>query len=247
MMAKYLFIEKFFITIILISLNACGGDSSQTTMDASDNVQVEGSMLEEGPVPEEGSVEGSQDTMFIDPDDYRVILSVDSIINKNGTGILEVWIGSPDIEVSISEGMVQDETTIPATIGRYAKITPVAPDFEVKSFTEDKCHIIHPSGSVVRFSLNPKTTGSYKVSANIEIYEAADCNGTSVPKATKTLSVIVDVNTKKEISKKFNELLDIVWEKFLTFWGALITLVFAVLLFLIKRKIKRKSDFDETE
>ena len=196
---------------------------------------------------EAGSTEDTQDTALIEPDDYRIILSVDSVINKNETGILKIWIGAPDIEVYFSEGVVQDETTIPSSIGKYAKITPVAPDFEVKNLTEDKCHKIHPSGSEVRFLLTPKTTGTYKVSANIEIYEATDCNGTSIPKTAETLSVTVNVNTKKEISKKFHKLGNIIWEKFLTFWGALITLVFTFLLFLIRRKIKRKTNFDETE
>jgi hypothetical protein len=179
-------------------------------------------------------------------EDYKVILSVDSIINKNETGILQVWIGAPHIKVSVSDGMTQDESIIPATIGDYAKITPIAPDFEVKNTSEEKCYKIHPSGSNVRFLLKPKMTGSYKVSANIEIYEGSECTGTSIPKTSEILTVTVDVNTKKEISKRTHELWGIVWEKFVTFWGGLITLFFTVLLFLIRRKMKKKTKFDET-
>ncbi|WP_055442318.1 hypothetical protein [Lacinutrix himadriensis] len=189
----------------------------------------------------------AQDTMLIKSDDFKVILSVDSTIHKNETGILQVWIGASNIEASFPEGMVQDQTMVPSTIGSYAKITPVAPDFDVEYLTEDKCHKIHPSGSDVRFLIKPKMPGTYKVSANVEIYRTNDCNGASVPKTSKTLSVIVDVDTKKEISKKLQELLNIIWEKFLSFWGALIALVFAALLFAIKRRIKKKTDFDETE
>jgi hypothetical protein len=157
-----------------------------------------------------------------------------------------VWIGAPQIKVSVDPGMTQDQSTIPATIGDYAKITPIAPDFEVKNTSEEKCYEIHPSGSNVRFLLKPKMTGSYKVSANIEIFKASECTGTSIPKTSEILTVTVDVNTKKEISKRTHELWDIVWEKFVTFWGGLITLFFAVILFLIRRKIKKKTKFDET-
>ena len=181
----------------------------------------------------------------IQTNDYKVILSVDSTINMNESGMLHVWIGDTGVTVSISEGMVTDATTIPTDIGKYAKITPVAPNFEIESLTNNECHKIHPSGSEVRFILKAKSTGTYKVSANIELYEGVDCTGTSVPKTSETLSVIVQVNTKKEISKKMLSLGDIVWEKFLSFWGALTTLLFAAVLFLIRKKIKNKTGFDE--
>ena len=219
-MKKFLFLEILFIAITFISLNSCGGESTPK--------------IEEEQVPSSNQ------------DDYKVILSVDSSINMNETGMLHVWIGSTGVDVNFTQGMTQDETTIPTSIGKYAKITPVAPDFEVENLTEDKCHKIHPSGSEVRFLLKPKTTGTYNVSANIEIYEAIDCNGTSVPKTSETLSVTVKVNTKKEVKKGLKKLGEIVWEKFTSFWGALITLIFAVLLFLIRRKIKRKTGFEET-
>ncbi|WP_452229457.1 hypothetical protein [Lacinutrix sp. MEBiC02404] len=185
----------------------------------------------------------------IKPEDYKVVLSVDGAINKNETGMMQVWIGASKIKPFFSDGMVQDETTVPSNIGSYAKITPVASDsdFEIVYLTDEKCYKIHPSGSDVRFLLKPKRAGTYKVSANVEIFRDSNCSGEFVPKTSKTLSVIVAVDIKKDISTRIQVLLDIIWEKFLTFWGALIAFIFAVLFFLIKRRIKRKTDYEESE
>lgn len=176
--------------------------------------------------------------------DYKVILAVDENLKLNETGELRVRIGGKGMNVSFSQGMVQDESTIPASIGQYAKITPFAPDFEV-SPTEKACVKIHPSGSEVLFSIKPKKTGSLKVSASIELFDNVDCTGASVPKTAATLSVHVVVDKKQRFHKRLQELWAVVWSGFLSFWGALITLLFAVLLFLIRRKLKRKTGYDD--
>ena len=238
-MKKYLSLLSLFIALTLSLFYSCGGGPE--SQNESVNEEVTEEAAEE--VTKEDTINSkTNEKNFLE--DYKVILSVDSIINKNETGILQVWIGAPHIKVSVSDGMTHDESVIPAKIGDYAKITPIAPEFEVKKTSEEKCYKIHPSGSNVRFLLKPKMTGTYKVSANIEIFEGTECTGTSIPKTSEILTVTVDVNTKKEICKKTNELLNIVWEKFTTFWGGLITLFFTVLLFLVRRKIKRKTNFE---
>ena len=229
-MKKYLFLISLFIALTLSLFYSCGGASEGQTESVSED-HIEGDTIDSK----------TNEKNFLE--EYKVILSVDSIINKNETGILQVWVGAPHITVSGSNGMTHDESLIPAIIGDFVKIIPIAPDFEVKKTSEEICYKIHPSGSNVRFLLKPKMTGTYKVSANIEIYEGTECTGTSIPKTSEILTVTVDVNTKKEISKKTNELLNIVWEKFTTFWGGLITLFFTVLLFLVRRKINRKTNF----
>lgn len=178
-------------------------------------------------------------------ENYKVVLSVDGTINMNENGVLVVWIGADTVEVTFEEGTVQDETTIPTEIGQYAKVTPFAPDFDIINPIEDSCYKIHPSGSEIRFSLQPKSTGTYNVSVNIQLYEADDCQGAFVPKTSETLSVIVDVNTQKEIEKKVNTLGEIVWEQFLKFWGALVALIFGAILFIIRKKIKKKTGYEE--
>lgn len=234
-MKNFLFFKRLIIVILLIFVSAC--NNSNHSKDA----------MKEGPALE------SADEVYRDiqespnADDYKVILSVDGNIDMNENGVLVVWIGAPDVKVSFPEDTLQDETIIPSSTGQYARIIPFAPDFEVESFAKDKCYKIHPSGSEVRFSLKPKATGTYNVSVNIELYETSDCTGASVPKTSETLSVIVEVNTKKVISDKVNTLGDIVWEKFLKFWGALVALIFGALLFLIRRKIKKKTGFEEKE
>ena len=177
--------------------------------------------------------------------DFKVVLSVDSVMYLGQSGLMQVWIGSEDAKVDFSDGMTQDATTVSSTIGKFAKITPFAPDFEIEAMNINVCHKIDPNGSEVRFGLVPKDEGNYRVSANIELYNTEDCTGISVPKAAKVLSVAVGVDMKKEISKKVHELESEAWDKFKIFWIALMTLIFGAAIFVIRRFIKNKTGYDE--
>ena len=177
--------------------------------------------------------------------DFKVVLSVDSVMYLGQSGLMQVWIGAEDAEVAFSDGMTQDATTMSSTIGKFAKITPFAPDFEITAMHTKVCHKIDPNGSEVRFGLVPKDQGHYRVSANIDLYDTEDCTGVSVPKAAKVLSVSVGVDMNKEISKKVHELESIAWDKFKIFWIALMTLVFGAAIFVIRRFIKNKTGYDE--
>lgn len=178
-------------------------------------------------------------------DFYKVVLSTDSILHLGETGILDVWIGSEEVSYESPDGTTNDETKIPKRIGKYAKISPEAQGFDVTG-DDGKCYRIDESGSNVRFSLTPKTTGKFLVSAKVEMYKTEDCSDTPVPKYVERLSVSVKVDKAKEREKKVKELSDIVWENFKKFWGALVALIFGLLLFLIRRKIKRKTGYEET-
>lgn len=187
--------------------------------------------------------------------DYSVILSVDSIIKVNQNGILKIWIGSDALSPETESGMVADETTIPSTIGNYATITPFAPDFEIVDYDNTECHFIEPSGSSVFITLKPKNSGSHRVGAVVRIFkDTLSCNGPSVSKTSRTLSVQVVVDHEKELEEKrkerkekMEELGTIFWDKFVIFWGALIALVLGTIFFLIKRKIKKKTGYDHEE
>lgn len=179
-------------------------------------------------------------------DDYKVILAVDENIYMNEIGELRVWIGVKGVNISFSQGMVQDESTIPASIGQYAKITPYAPDFDITP-SEMACIKIDPSGSDVRFSLKPKKQGAFKVSANIELFNEVGCIGIPVPKAAQTLTVVVKIDKSYVITSGVRKMAIVLWDKFLSFWGILITLLFSTLLFLVRRKIKSKTGYDGKE
>jgi len=185
------------------------------------------------------------DAVVADKNDLKVVLSVDSVMYLGQSGMMQLWLGSQDVQLTFSEGMAQDEKEIPSSVAQYAKITPYAPDFEIKALSTTVCYKIDPSGSEVRYSLTPKDEGHYKVSANIELYETEDCTGVSVPKTARALSVKVGVDMQKEISKGIHQMEKIVWDKFKIFWLALITLIFGAAIFVIRRFVKNKTGYEE--
>lgn len=177
--------------------------------------------------------------------DFKVVLSVDSMMYLGQSGLMQVWIGEDDIDVGFSKGMSQDESMIPSSLARFAKVTPYAPDFEVKALLATLCYKTDPSGSQITFSLIPKDEGSYKVTAAVELFETEDCTGISVPKSVRALSVSVGVDMKKEISKGIHKMESIAGDKFMIFWVALITLLFGAAIFVIRRYIKNKTGYEE--
>lgn len=176
-------------------------------------------------------------------DDYQVVLSVDSNFKLNKKGVLKVWIGAEENKEVAQPGRAQDETSIPASIGQYAKITPFAPNFKVDP-VEYKCVKIDPSGSSVRFTLIPTKKGNLTVSATIELYDNPECTGTPVPKSAAELKVLVVVDRKQKVSEKMTEMGTVLWDKFMIFWGALLALVFGFVLYLIRRKMNKKTGYD---
>lgn len=176
---------------------------------------------------------------------YSVKLAINKSLKLHEKGVLKIWIGDGRIEINFGENTVQDETIIPANIGHFAKIKPFAPSFDISPKSID-CIKIDPSGSAVRFILTPKDSGELEVSADIELFYNSDCSGTPVPKSAETLTVFVDVDHKRKFMDKLNELWAVFWEKFLSFWGALIALFFAALLFVIRSKIKKKTGYSDS-
>jgi len=118
-------------------------------------------------------------------------------------------------------------------------------NFEITP-SEIPCIKIVPSGSHIFFEMTPKKKGIFKVNANIQIYKDSICMGTFVPKATATLSVNVTVNTEREIENKLHQMLNIVWDNFIKFWGAFVALLFGTLFYFIKKKLKNKTDNHES-
>lgn len=173
---------------------------------------------------------------------YKVELGADTHMKIPGaSGELRVWIGAPDYAANFPEGMSTTTDTLPA-IGSTAMVTPFAPAFEVKP-KESICMKIHPSGSDIRFELIPLKKGSFKVGADVRLFDSEDCSGIPVPKAVTSLNVEVVVDKSEVIQAHSQELWAVFWGKFLEFWAAIIALFFAVLLFLIKGKLKQWLGF----
>lgn len=195
-----------------------------------------------------GAPIGSKDSIVdsvISPEltDYSVILDVQKVIKSQSTGEFYVWIGAEKFVPRMREDVARDSSTIPQNIGQFAKITPYAPDFTFEP-AESKCIRITPTGTMARFTLKPIKQGTFKVSAIVELYENASCSGPAIPMSVKTLSVMVEVDYMTLFTDKSEELLSVLWTNFLTFWGALIALLFAAGLFVIRRKLKKKTGFD---
>lgn len=179
-------------------------------------------------------------------EEYKVELGADENLDLNKTGHLKVWIGSSDLNPDLGVDMVSDNTTFPASIGQSARITPIAPDFKINPL-KTECIRIDPSGSSVTFELTPQKIGEFKVSARVELFDNPNCEGTPIPKSTNRVSVNVHVNKTDATQNGAIALFSIVWDKFLSFWGALVTLLFGALLFVIRRKIKKKTGYDDKE
>jgi hypothetical protein len=178
-------------------------------------------------------------------DKYKVVLAADKQMKLPGEpGELKVWIGSPEYKPSIPSRMAEAETTLPA-VGESATVEPYAPSFDVKP-AETQCIKIHPTGSEVRFTLRPKNAGTFHVGANVYLFNSLDCSGSPVPKTPASLSVTVQVDQEEVLRGMGEELWKVFWAKLLEFWGALLALIFALFLFLIRGKLKKWFGFKGT-
>lgn len=180
----------------------------------------------------------------IEGDDYKVVLGAESPIKIPGPpGRLRVWIGNKNYNPDIPKTMAQASSTIPA-LGTTAKVTPIAPAFEIEP-KDSICVQIDPTGSDTFFILKPKEKGTYEVGANVLLYKSSDCSGTPIPKATTTLNVTVDVDDEKIQENRKKRFGEVFWEKILKFWGELLALVSALILFLLRRHLKKWFGFGE--
>lgn len=171
-------------------------------------------------------------------DKYKVELAADPVLKIPGIpGVLRVWIGGQDYQPRFGSGLTTDTGVLPP-VGKWAKVTPLAPAFEVEP-KEYKCMEIHPMGSEVRFKLKPLKEGIFDVGADVELFRLEDCRGTPVPRATASLKVRVIVDRQAVWKGYIQKLGEIFWQKLLDFWGAALAVLFAALLFLIRGKLKK--------
>jgi hypothetical protein len=169
--------------------------------------------------------------------EYMVKLGVDPVLRIPGPpGELKVWIGLPAYEPAYTSMATQTDT-LPAK-GKTAKVKPFAPGLKVEP-DASICMKTNPRGSEVRFMLTPSDAGTFKVGADVALFDSGDCSGAPIPKATTTLRVDVSVDRMKLTAKYMTELWDVFWKKLLEFWGGVLALFFAALLFLFRKKLKK--------
>lgn len=171
---------------------------------------------------------------------FDAVLDVTKEIDAKQEGYMSVWIGDPEYKPEIDDDFERKSISMPSDIGQYAKITPVAPGFDVKP--TEYIMKIHPSGSSVSFTLTPQkgAWGKKKISALIELYENAECTGVSIPKTQ-----VVSVKIKIKLPTLIGDLFDIFWDKLLIFFGTVLGLLSTYFIVKFKKKMKIEEKDDE--
>jgi hypothetical protein len=172
-------------------------------------------------------------------DNYEVMLEASKKIPVKKTGNMVVWIGDPKYKPAIDTNMVRDTRLIPADICQYAIITPIAPNFDVEPKVSKPIKI-HPSGISETFTLTPikGKRGDLKVQAKIEFFDNENCIGTSISKTTAILTVEVKVIGIDLL----RELWDILWDKFIILYAAILGVLSYIAIRFIKRKAKIEDE-----
>ena len=168
-------------------------------------------------------------------DRYRATLAVDEALSYPGpAGELRVWIGHESQAAEVPPHMVSDDRLMPA-LGDWSIVTPFAPDFEVKPVVSP-CVRVHPSGSELQFAIKAKASGMFPVGASVMLYDNAECDGTGISKATRTLRVTVKVNEQSVLVGHLLELWAVVWDNLLELIGGALAIVVAWLLARMRRR-----------
>ena len=217
-------------------------DETPVTPAASGKTQRPSAAQDFDPFSGSGEEEETPAKPALNADDYKVALDVTNEITLNSTATLRVWIGLENYLPKPIQTTVRDTTTIPASLGDYARITPYAPDFTVGPEESQVMRIV-PSGSSVLFSLTPEREGEFLISAKIELYDNPDLVGVAIPKTSDIVSVVVKVDTKAAVKSHLGQLGDIAWSEFLKFWGAIVTLLLGALYFIIRRSVKKRTGY----
>lgn len=202
-------------------------------------------MLEAGVDPSsisDGTAAGSPAS---ETDELAVVLGVTKDMRIPGpAGEFRVWIGSAAYQASFPARLAQAVKSLfvsPEFIA--ARVTPYAPDFDITP-ERTLCIKLDSSGSEVRFTLTPKKTGTFYVAAQVELFTQADCSDSPFPKYSTDLEVLVSVGSEELAEERKKEFGAVFWEKLLEFWGALLALLFGLILFVIRGKLKKLFGFD---
>lgn len=176
------------------------------------------------------------DKVVPEPQDYSVRASATERLSIPGPpGELRVWIGVTSRMPQAPVGMATQAKSL-GTSGQTARVKPFALGLEVEP-RESICARIDPSGSELRFKLLPSKTGDFSVGADVELYSSGDCTGAAIPKSAESVTVRVGVDSQRVASDSLLELLVRAWKAFLGFWEQALVIVFALLLFLLRKRL----------
>lgn len=170
-------------------------------------------------------------------DNYLVRLTAVKKIQTAGSpGKAIVWIGDPSYRQDMpSSDDVYAEKNI-SGIGQWVKLGLNAPDFQ--DVNESECMLIPPTGTEEIFWLYPKQTknGTYKISAYVKLFTSKECSDSFNQKFSNIVEVEVEIDYDTIAIAMLKDLWDVFWEKALWFWGALLALIFTLIL----RKFKQR-------
>lgn len=180
--------------------------------------------------------------------DYTAISTItQEKMTLEETNKLKIWIGeekeSEKYRPKENNTMAHDTIVFSSVKATYARITPNAPDFEV----EPKSIIVPivSTGVEKTFTLKPKQEGTFLVSAEIELFDNQECTGIGTPVASGEVVVKVAVDNIGHFKKFLRRLGSEAGKQFEKFWAALLVILFGALTFVIRKFIKKKTDYND--
>lgn len=198
------------------------------------------------PAPKAAARVPSHEPIDSNLESYSVTVAANEQLTIPGPpGELRVWIGISSKAPRTQPGMSTETRELEA-VGQTAKIKPFGLGIDTDP-KESICERIDPSGSEVRFKLIPAKPGVFTVGADVELYNSNDCAGTALPKSAKSVQVSVKVDKGGVISQSTGELVGAAWKAFLDFWDKILFIFFALLLFLIRKKLYKLFGFESKE
>lgn len=192
------------------------------------------------------SIQESQSAKEKEDLEYEANLTADGEFKSGKYTGVTVWIGTEKYKREKKSGQVRDSVIIHNIAeAKFAKVTLSAPDFEVQDSTY-KYLKIDPTGASEVFWLKPKQDqGDFSVTATVTLYDDESCTGIGTTKSVDPLLVSVKVDHKNIFQAAVDKVCQFFVDKTAEFCIAVITFVFVSLLFVVKRKVKKKTGYEE--
>lgn len=178
---------------------------------------------------------------------YSVLAATVPLITDAGPlHKLTVWIGSQEKSAkkqkTFAAGLTVAETPFNSPTSNSARITPKSTIPGVKFDPEKICSNIdlQGDGSSKDFywqlpSTTPNTT--FEVGAEVGLYGSTDCSGTATDNDPKSVAIRVALVQESGLTRFFKQILSATEKGFLDFWGKFVAIFFALLLFLVRKKL----------